>query len=99
MSGPNQAQTGGSAPSPLVRNSGTQSANQTAVACQRDGTTSLPRAWDHLEVLLSIVGLALGVNTGVLVGAVSSPVRGAFDDEGVCPGGESRTPDMVRSFS
>jgi IS30 family transposase len=20
------------------------------VACQRDGTTSLPRAWDHLEV-------------------------------------------------
>jgi hypothetical protein len=26
------------------------------VACQRDGTTSLPRAWDHLEVLVSITG-------------------------------------------
>ena len=24
------------------------------VACQRDGTTVLPRAWDHLEVLVSI---------------------------------------------
>ena len=23
---------------------------QAAVACQRDGTTALPRAWDHLEV-------------------------------------------------
>ncbi len=22
----------------------------TSVACQRDGTTPLPRAWDHLEV-------------------------------------------------
>jgi hypothetical protein len=28
----------------------------TDVACQRDGTTSLPRAWDHLEVLVSITG-------------------------------------------
>ena len=27
-----------------------------AAACQRYGTTSLPRAWDHLEVLVSITG-------------------------------------------
>lgn len=30
------------------------------VACQRDGTTSLPRAWDHLEVSVSIAGRAFG---------------------------------------
>ena len=59
------------------------------VACQRDGTTSLPRAWDHLEVLTRIVGLAFGVNTGVPVEVGSLPVGGAFDDEGACPGGES----------
>jgi hypothetical protein len=58
------------------------------VACQRDGTTSLPRAWDHLEVLLSIVGLCFGVKAGVPVGVGSLPVGGAFDDEGVCAGGE-----------
>ena len=29
------------------------------VACQRDGTTSLPRAWDHLEVGVSITGSRL----------------------------------------
>jgi hypothetical protein len=59
-----------------------------AVACQRDGTTSLPRAGDHLEVLASIVGLALGVNTGVLAGAGSLSVGGVFDDEGVRAGDE-----------
>ena len=32
------------------------------VTCQRDGTTVLPRAWDHLEVLLSIVSSGGGVN-------------------------------------
>jgi hypothetical protein len=32
------------------------------VACQRDGTTSLPRAWDHLEVSVSISGPVRGVN-------------------------------------
>jgi hypothetical protein len=54
------------------------------VACQRDGTTSLPRAWDRLEVSVSIVGLVVGVNVGALVVPVSLPVGGAFDDEGVC---------------
>ena len=34
----------------------------TGVTCQRDGTTVLPRAWDHLEVLLSIVSSGGGVN-------------------------------------
>ena len=33
-----------------------------SVACQRDGTTVLPRAWDHLEVSVSMVGLPMGVN-------------------------------------
>ena len=37
---------------------------------------------------MSIVGLAFGVNTGVPVGVGSLPVGGAFDDEGVCAGGE-----------
>jgi len=32
------------------------------VACQRDGTTVLPRAWDHLVVSVSMVGLPVGVN-------------------------------------
>jgi hypothetical protein len=32
------------------------------VACQGDGTTVLPRAWDHLEVVVSMVGLGVGVN-------------------------------------
>ena len=32
------------------------------VTCQRDGTTVLPRAWDHLEMLLSIVSSGGGVN-------------------------------------
>ena len=36
--------------------------NNTDVTCQRDGTTVLPRAWDHLEVLLSIVSSGGGVN-------------------------------------
>lgn len=44
--------------------------NVSGVACQRDGTTSLPRAWDHLEVLLSIVNLRGGVNAGALALAV-----------------------------
>ena len=33
-----------------------------SVTYQRDGTTVLPRAWDHLEVLLSIVSSGGGVN-------------------------------------
>lgn len=53
------------------------------VACQRDGTTWLPRAWDHLEVLVSIVGLVGGVNADTPGGSVSLPVGGAFDDQGV----------------
>jgi hypothetical protein len=32
------------------------------VACQGDGTMVLPRAWDHLEVVVSMVGLGVGVN-------------------------------------
>ena len=58
------------------------------VACQLDGTTALPGVWDHLEVSVSILGLALGVNTGALTGAGSLSVGGAFDDEGVRAGGE-----------
>jgi hypothetical protein len=65
-----------------------QQSHADAVACQRDGTTSLPRAWDHLEVLVSIVGLAFGVKAGVPVGVGSLSVGGAFDDEGVRAGGE-----------
>ncbi len=53
------------------------------VACQGDGTTSLPRAWDHLEVLVSIAGLAFGVNAGAPGGSASLSVGGSFDDEGV----------------
>ena len=59
-----------------------------SVACQRDGTTSLPRAWDHLEVLVSMVGLAFGVKAGVPVEVGSLSVGGAFDDQGVRAGGE-----------
>ena len=49
------------------------------VACQRDGTTVLPRGWDHLEVLSSMADLVSGVNGD----APALPVGGAFDDEGV----------------
>ena len=49
------------------------------VACQRDGTTVLPRAWDHLEVLSSMADLVSGVNGD----APALAVGGAFDDEGV----------------
>lgn len=52
-----------------------------SVACQRDGTTVLPRAWDHLEVLSSMTVLVSGVNGD----APTLPVGGAFDDEGVRP--------------
>ena len=55
-----------------------------AVACQRDGTASLPRVWDHLDVSVSIAGLAFGVKAGALVESVSLPVGGSFDDQGVC---------------
>jgi hypothetical protein len=34
----------------------------------------LPRAWDHLEVSVSIAGLAFGVNAGALVESVPLPV-------------------------
>ena len=51
----------------------------TLVACQRDGTTVLPRGWDHLEVLSSMADLVSGVNGD----APALPVGGAFDDEGV----------------
>jgi hypothetical protein len=50
------------------------SMEEVCVACQRDGTTSLPRAWDHLEVSVSIAGLALAVNAGALVESVALPV-------------------------
>jgi hypothetical protein len=53
------------------------------VACQRDGTTSLPRARDQLEVSASIVGF-VAVNGDGLGGAVGLAVGGAFDDQGVC---------------
>jgi len=49
------------------------------VACQRDGTTSLPRAWDHLGLSVSMLGLARFVNGDTL----ALPVGGALDDEGV----------------
>ena len=49
------------------------------VACQRDGTTVLPRGWDHLEVLSSMADLVSGVNGD----APALSVGGAFDDEGV----------------
>ncbi len=58
-------------------------AKLTAVACQRDGTTSLPRAWDHLGVSVSIADLAVVVNCDALVWQVSLPVGGALDDQGV----------------
>ncbi len=35
---------------------------QMGVACQGDGTTVLSRAWDHLEVSASMVGLSVCVN-------------------------------------
>jgi hypothetical protein len=38
---------------------------------------------------VSIAGLVVGVNAFGLTGPVSLPVGGAFDDEGVCCGGES----------
>ena len=52
---------------------------QTPVACQRDGTTVLPWAWDHLDVLASMAGLVSGVKGG----APALAVGGASDDEGV----------------
>ncbi len=52
---------------------------KTSVACQRDGTTSLPRAWDHLGLSVSMLGLARFVNGDTL----ALPVGGALDDEGV----------------
>lgn len=53
--------------------------SHSVVACQRDGTTVLPRGWDHLEVLSSMADLVSGVNGD----APALPVGGAFDDEGV----------------
>jgi hypothetical protein len=55
---------------------------QLPVACQRrDGTTSLPRVWDHLEVSVSILevsvsiaGLGGGVNFGARGEVFSLPV-------------------------
>ena len=44
----------------------------------------LSRAWDHLEVLASMAVLVSGVKCD----ASALPVGGAFDDEGVCSGGE-----------
>jgi len=35
---------------------------QMVVACQGGGTTVLSRAWDHLEVSASVVGLSVCVN-------------------------------------
>lgn len=58
--------------------------NPAVVACQRDGTSSLPRVWDHLELSVSMASLVVGVNAGGLSGPVSLPVGGAFDDQGVC---------------
>ncbi len=43
---------------PVLMNQG----SRVRVACQRDGTTVLPRVWDHLEVSVSMVGLPVGVN-------------------------------------
>lgn len=36
------------------------------VACQRDGTTLLSRGWDHLDVSVSMLGLAGFVNGNAL---------------------------------
>jgi hypothetical protein len=55
------------------------------VICQREGTTRLPGAWDHLGALLRMLGRWVGVKSA----AVSLAVGGAFDDEGVGVGGES----------
>ena len=49
------------------------------VACHHEGTTVLPRGWDHLEVLSSMADLVSGVNGD----APALAVGGAFDDEGV----------------
>jgi len=49
----------------------------------------LPGVWDHLEVLVSIAGLAFGVNADALIGAGSLAVGGAIDDEGVRAHGEA----------
>ncbi len=54
----------------------TSKADTILVACQRDGTTVLPRVWDHLEVLLSIAGLRCGVKVDIALG------------ESHCSGGE-----------
>ncbi len=45
-----------------------------AVACHEHGTTSLPRAWDHLEVSLSILDVAVN-------GHEELPTGG----HGICP--------------
>jgi len=75
-------------PSSHTRPASVASRRGQGIACQGDGTTSLSRGWDHLEVSVSITGLALGVNGGAPGGAASLPVGGAFDDEGVRAGGE-----------
>jgi len=46
------------------------------VACQRDGTTVLPRVWDHISVLSSMAGLVSWVKGE----APALPVGGAFDE-------------------
>lgn len=42
-------------------------ASCTTVACHGFGTTVLPRGWDHLGVLMSIVDLGGGVNDDTVV--------------------------------
>ena len=71
-----------SAPPNARVSAGSSSARR--VPCQRDGTASLPPVWDHLDVSVSIAGLAFGVKAGALVESVSLPVGGSFDDQGVC---------------
>ena len=44
-----------------------QRETSSSVACQRDGTGSLPRAWDHLEVSVSMLGLPGFVKGDVLM--------------------------------
>ncbi len=58
------------------------------VACQRDGTSSLLRVWDHLGLSVSMARLVVEVNASGSAGQVSLPVGRAFDDQDVCCWGE-----------
>jgi hypothetical protein len=60
-------------------------------ALRRQGwTISLPRAWDHLEVLVSIADLALGFKGGAPVVGVQRAEGEVVEDEDLHPGEAAR---------